>query len=298
MKCGNCGAEIAEGLSFCTNCGTALPAGEETVPTDRSVFSDGQMDSGDVEDLGASLAAAVEQNQDVIGSIEAHGEIAEQAAARWAEAEAAPAVAGQAPAVDPVAAQAYVPPSYDAPQPPTAYQSGYADQAAGVAAAAGAAASVPFYQQDVSPNAHYSSQRSYAENAYGQNVGQPGQYGQPGAGYQQPSYNAGSAPAQEQVWAPQTATHRAFAMTLYVAGLLGLIFGLVVRDKDDAFITHHLNNVAVIVIGMFASALLSVIIIGSLLALYLLVMLIMGIISAYNGDMKELPLIGKIHIVK
>ena len=28
MKCGNCGAEIAEGLSFCTNCGTALPADE------------------------------------------------------------------------------------------------------------------------------------------------------------------------------------------------------------------------------------------------------------------------------
>lgn len=32
--------------------------------------------------------------------------------------------------------------------------------------------------------------------------------------------------------------------------------------------------------------------------IYLFVMAIVGIVSAYNGDMKELPLIGKIHIVK
>ena len=35
-----------------------------------------------------------------------------------------------------------------------------------------------------------------------------------------------------------------------------------------------------------------------LIILVLLVMVIMGIVSAYNGDMNELPLIGKIHIVK
>ena len=87
-------------------------------------------------------------------------------------------------------------------------------------------------------------------------------------------------------------------MTLYVAGLIGLIFCLVVRDKDDEFITHHLNNNAVLCIGFVISAMTSAIFIGVILGIYLLVMLIMGIVSAYNGDMKELPLIGKIHIIK
>jgi len=100
------------------------------------------------------------------------------------------------------------------------------------------------------------------------------------------------------VWPAQSATKRAFAMTLYVAGLLGLIFGLAVRDKDDEFITHHLNNVAVITIGAVIASILSAVFIGVILGIYLLVMAIMGIVSAYNGTMEELPLIGKIHIVK
>ena len=87
-------------------------------------------------------------------------------------------------------------------------------------------------------------------------------------------------------------------MTLYVSGLIGLIICLVVRDQDDEFITHHLNNNVVLCIGFVISALTSMIFIGMILGLYLFVMLIMGIVSAYNGDMNELPLIGKIHIVK
>ena len=87
-------------------------------------------------------------------------------------------------------------------------------------------------------------------------------------------------------------------MTLYVGNLLGLIFALCVRDKDNAFISHHLNNVVVIIIGAFIGGVLSIVVIGFILLIYLLVMSIMGIVSAYRGDMKELPLIGKIHIIK
>ena len=60
----------------------------------------------------------------------------------------------------------------------------------------------------------------------------------------------------------------------------------------------HKRIKAVLCIGFIISAITSMIFIGMLLGIYLLVRVIMGIVSAYNGDMSELPLIGKIHIVK
>ncbi|MBR0405611.1 MAG: hypothetical protein IJI68_10520 [Eggerthellaceae bacterium] len=284
MKCVNCGIELAEDLSFCTNCGTPV------------AVTDAAQATVSPSELGSSLASAVEANQEVIDEIESHGEIADEAAARWAEA------ADEAQVDTPSLSDAYQPPSAGQPEAPAGYQppsygqpaSQSQDVAAGAAAAAAGAASVPFYQQGASPNAHYSSQRSYDENPYGQDVGQQGQ-----PAYQQPSYYQGpQSQAEQKVWPDQSATKRAFAMTLYVAGLLGLIFGLAVRDKNDEFITHHLNNVAIITIGIVIASFLSAIIIGVFLGIYLLVMAIMGIVSAYNGTMEELPLIGKIHIVK
>ena len=96
---------------------------------------------------------------------------------------------------------------------------------------------------------------------------------------------------------PQPATKRALAMCLY-AGLLPMIFGFAVRDKSDEFITFHLNQALVVFLGAIISAMLSAVIIGMLLGIYILVMAIMGMVSAYNGNMNELPLIGKIKIVK
>ena len=96
---------------------------------------------------------------------------------------------------------------------------------------------------------------------------------------------------------PQPATKRALAMCLYT-NLLSLIFGFAVRDKDDEFITHHLNQALVVFLGVLISALLSAVIIGVLLGIFMFVMAIMGMISAYNGDTKELPILGKIKLVK
>lgn len=293
MKCVNCGTELAEDLSFCTNCGTPVAVTDAAQVTGQPEL-----------DLGSSLASAVEANQEVIDEIESHGEIADEAAVRWAETEAE--IAGEAQPPTPPFSDAYQAPSYnqsETPEAPAGYQppsygqpaAGNKDAAAGAAAAAAGAASAPFYQQDVSPNAHYSSQRSYDQNPYGQDTGQPA--------YQQPSYSQdysqpSQGQAEQKAWEPQSATKRAFCMTLYVAGLIGLIFGLAVRDKGDAFVTHHLNNVAVITIGALIASILSAVFIGVILGIYLLVMAIMGIVSAYNGNMEELPLIGKIHIVK
>lgn len=307
MKCcTNCGSPLKEGMAFCGDCGT--PVAKDVVSDELGAFGSNPIDE---TQIGSSLESAVQANQEMLASMEQRADDAVIEAARLAEAEAAAmadvefsdstsALDGNAVEAD---SQEYVPPSYGRPDPPTTYdsqsQAPYEGQGVGAVGAAGAAGvaagaamaggapEVPFYQQDVSPNAHFSSQRSYAENAYGQN-GAPG--------YQQPSYNQGQ--AQPQVWPPQTNTNKAFAMVLYVANLLGIIFALVVRDRDNEFITHHLNNCVVILIGVIIGLMLSAIVIGFLLLIYLFVMTIMGIVSAYNGDMKELPLIGKIHIVK
>lgn len=110
--------------------------------------------------------------------------------------------------------------------------------------------------------------------------------------FQSPAYQA---PAP-RVFA-QPATSRALAMCLYW-GLLPLIFGFAVRDKSDPFITHHLNQALVCLLGAIISAFLSIIIIGGILAIYIFVMMIMGTVAAYNGEQNELPLIGKIKLVK
>lgn len=121
---------------------------------------------------------------------------------------------------------------------------------------------------------------------------QPG-YQQPG--YQQPGYQQ---PSQQKIYAQTTGTSRALAMSIYW-GMLPLIFAAAVADKDtDPFIKHHLNQGLVLFLGGLIAALLSIIIIGGLLAIYLLVMVIMGTVQAYNGEMTELPLIGKIKIIK
>ena len=246
------------------------------------------------EQMVESLEAAVQANEEAMRPIVEHAETeeamkaqAEQAAQAAQQAQAAQAQQAQAAGVGAAgaaaaagaavagAAGAQAPQASQVPEPPQGAQpTGY---------------TMPFYQQGASPNAHYSSQRSYEQDAYGQNMGEPGQ---PSQAWQQAQQ------AGRQVWPPQSATKRAFMMTLYVSGLIGLIICLLVRDQDDEFITHHLNNNVVLCIGFIISALTSVIFIGMILGLYLFVMLIMGIVSAYNGDMNELPLIGKIHIVK
>ena len=261
MFCTNCGREVPDGTVFCTNCGAALTP--KTTP--------------DVQGIGASLEAAVQANEDAIDSIEARAQ---------AQVDAAfqdfPPIEDDAPE----APEAYNPGQEPAPVQDRASDRGQAaDQYQAVPVAAPVAA--PFYQQDASPNAHYSSQRSYDANAYGQNSGQS---------YQQPSYGYSGGQAQ-QVWEAQPATSRALAMVLYISGLIGMIVGLCVRDKSDPFITHHLNNVVVIFIGGIIGTMLSIVLIGFFILLYLLVMTILGMVSAYNGDMRELPLIGKIHLI-
>ena len=325
MFCLNCGQELIDGAAFCTNCGTAVSAAETVEKVDdQAVEAEVVVSSEEVVE-GVDVVEATIEDVDVDLDSDDAAEVAEDADAYVTEVANA-VTGGIAPEYEQMVESLEAAVKAQAEQAAQQYQTAQAAQqaqaaqaagvgAAGAAAAVGAAGAavagaqasqasqapeppqgaqpagytMPFYQQGASPNAHYSSQRSYEQNAYGQNTGEPGQ---PGQAWQQAQQ------AARQAWPPQSATKRAFMMTLYVSGLIGLIICLLVRDKDDEFITHHLNNNVVLCIGFIISALTSMIFIGMILGIYLLVMVIMGIVSAYNGDMNELPLIGKIHIVK
>ena len=109
--------------------------------------------------------------------------------------------------------------------------------------------------------------------------------------YQQPT-------ATQKVYAQTTGNTRALAMGVYW-GLLPLIFAIVAGDKDtDPFLKHHLNQALVILIGSIICSFLTVIIIGFIGLIFLFVMGIMGTIQAYHSEMTELPLIGKMKLIK
>lgn len=133
------------------------------------------------------------------------------------------------------------------------------------------------------------------------NAGQQQAYQQPGQqqAYQQQTYQQYQQPYQPYARVyPVSETQRSLAMLIYLSGLIGLLVALLVRDRNDAFITHHLNNVVVITIGSIICSLLCIIVIGFIGLLFLLVVWVMGIVYAYNGEIKDLPLIGSIKIIK
>ncbi|NLL75975.1 MAG: hypothetical protein GX235_01820 [Clostridiales bacterium] len=74
---------------------------------------------------------------------------------------------------------------------------------------------------------------------------------------------------------------------------IGLLIAIIAGDRDGA--KFHLNQALVI----FLFGLLSVIpLIGGLWAIFIFVCWIMGLIAAINEEEKEVPLIGKIRLLK
>ena len=170
---------------------------------------------------------------------------------------------------------------------------GAAQTAAGASEAA--MADQPIYDQVgaqgimAPPEQQY--QGSYQQPGYQQNAYQQPGYQQPG--YQQPSYQQ-----PMQVWPQQPLTSRAFVMCVYLGNLIPLIIALCMRDKNDPFITHHLNQALVCFIGAIVSAFLCFLIIGIFTGIFFFVMMIMGMVRAYQSSMEPLPLIGSIQILK
>ena len=99
--------------------------------------------------------------------------------------------------------------------------------------------------------------------------------------------------------------NKAMAIIGYIIPILFFI-PLVTEAKNSVFAKYHanqqLNFLLFAVVGYIISSILMVVLIGFLL--YFLVMIasivfmIMGIINAAKGEMKPLPLIGGINIIK
>ncbi len=82
---------------------------------------------------------------------------------------------------------------------------------------------------------------------------------------------------------------------------IGWIVAFAAGDKEGA--KFHLNQSLVIWLGYICAAVVMIIpilgwLVGFVAEIYLFVMWIMGLIAAINQEEKELPLIGKIKLLK
>lgn len=73
---------------------------------------------------------------------------------------------------------------------------------------------------------------------------------------------------------------------------------LLTDAKDSKFAKFHANQALLVTLIYIAGFVLTFFLIGFLVYILGFVLWIMGIISAVNGEMKRLPLIGNIEIIK
>lgn len=83
---------------------------------------------------------------------------------------------------------------------------------------------------------------------------------------------------------------------------VGFLIALVMGDRSDRFIMHHMNQALIINIASVVGGVLAVLpLIGglatSIVSLAVFVLDIMGIVSAYRGSTDPLPFIGDIHLI-
>lgn len=103
----------------------------------------------------------------------------------------------------------------------------------------------------------------------------------------------------------QDAQYKAIAIVGYIIPILFFI-PLLSDAKKNAYAKFHANQQLNLllwwVVGHVAAAILMVILIGALLYVVVyvggVILLVMGVINAANGQMKPLPLIGKIQLIK
>ena len=85
-----------------------------------------------------------------------------------------------------------------------------------------------------------------------------------------------------------------------IMAVLAYIFFLIplLAAKESPYARFHTNQGLLVFIGGVLSGVLSLVCIGTILAIIVAVLGIMGIVNAWTGKAKELPIIGKIRIIK
>ena len=111
-------------------------------------------------------------------------------------------------------------------------------------------------------------------------------------------------PMQPQAGNPDVDKNKPMAIIGYIVSILFFI-PLVTEAKNSPFAKFHANQQLVLLIGWVVVNLVGgmIPILGWLIILplgniFLLVLAIMGIINAAKGEMKPLPVIGKINLIK
>ena len=179
-----------------------------------------------------------------------------------------------------------------------------------------AASSVAVLEKDVAPAAPAQEQPAPQPGVYQQPAPQPGVYQQPApqqGAYQQPAPQPGAYQQPVQGYVPSEAQMKKGMAILAYFGILFLI--PLFAAKNDPFARYHTNQGLVLFIFMVIfnilsnvltnilieiSPMLTLIVSGvfGILTLLLCIFALIGIIRAAKGQMKPLPIIGGIRILK
>ena len=155
------------------------------------------------------------------------------------------------------------------------------EAAAAGAAAAGAAAGMAQDQfQQQTQQTYQQAQGQFQQQTYQQQT------------YQQQTYQQ---PQYQPVPAPKPLHPIAAGMWAYIFGWIGFIVCIAGGEQTNPYVRFHTNQS--LVINLFA--LISFIpLIGWIWGIFMLVCVIFGLIGASKGEMREIPLLGKIKILK
>ena len=96
-------------------------------------------------------------------------------------------------------------------------------------------------------------------------------------------------------------TSKIAAVAAYISWI-GFLIAILIGDRSDRFVAHHLNQAVVINLLSIVGGVLTILplvggTIGWLVSVAVFVFGIMGIYRAATGSMEPLPFIGDIHII-
>ena len=179
-----------------------------------------------------------------------------------------------------------------------------------------AAASVAVLEKETDPAAPVQEQPASQPAAYQQSAPQPGAYQQPAPQpgvYQQPAPQPGMYQQPAQGYVPSEAQMKKGMAILAYFGILFLI--PLFAAKKDPFARYHTNQglvlfIFMVIFNVLSNVLTSILIeispmlvlivsgVFGILTLLLCIFALIGIIRAAKGQMKPLPIIGGIRILK
>ncbi len=106
--------------------------------------------------------------------------------------------------------------------------------------------------------------------------------------------------AQETSTSDDVEKNKGMAILAYILFFIPML----TEAKDSKFAMFHANQSLILLIagfvGMFVSGIIPILgwfVLGPIISIVWIVFLILGILNASKGEMKELPLIGGIHIL-